>query len=185
MDNIEVFLRLFSSQSVAGRVIKRQTTYWDIQLLTGTENLLWRVSFSKKAERQVPNSTFTSVLFTNMHPILTNYQENWSWIHISKPHPNPRKIIEGIEFLVSKQTLGYRSANEYLNNVAMDVLSIGYGLLITAPDSIISKVASYLQIEAIIFTVLACNRIQHPEQLALLLGDGYIIAPKIDANEIS
>lgn len=184
MNDIEVFLKLFSSQSVTGRVIKRQTTYWDVQLLTGSENSLWRISFSKRAERRVSDSTFTFVSFTNKHPILINYQENWSEIYVSNPCPNPNKIIEFIDHFVSQQTLGYRSANEYLNNVAVNVLSSGYGLLITAPNSIIAGVASYLQKESIVFMVLACNRVQHPEQFALLLGDEYIIASKIVVNEI-
>jgi hypothetical protein len=186
MSDTIIFLNLFASESVAGRILKRQTTYWDVQILTDSDDSHWRISFSKKAERQVPSSTFASASLTNNHPLLINYQEGWSSVAIYKsPQSDPDRIIEGINSVVFQQTLGYRPANQYLSNVATQVLTYGYGELVSAPNSIISSLIPFVQQAGILYTILAGGGlIQHPEQFVLLLGNGYIIAPKIVVHKI-
>ncbi len=189
MSDTTIFLDQFTSASVAGRILKRQATYWDVQMLTGSDDSIWRISFSKKAERQLPSNPFASASLTNNHPLLINYQEKWSSVAIYKsPQSNPDRIIKGINSIVLQQTLGYRSAKQYLSSIATDVLTSGYGELVRAPNSIISSLIPFVQQAGILYTILVSggpiNLIQHSEQFALLLGNGYIIASKIDVNKI-
>ena len=189
MSDTTIFLDQFTSEFVTGRILKQQATYWDVQMLTGSDDSIWRISFSKKAERQLPSSPFASASLKNNHPLLINYQEKWSSVAIYKsPQSNPDRIIKDINSIVLQQTLGYRSANQYLSNVATDVLTSGYGELVGAPNSIISSLIPFVQQAGILYTILVSGGpihfIQHSEQFALLLGNGYIIAPKIDVNKI-
>jgi hypothetical protein len=189
------FLQLFASGTAQGCLVKRQTTYWDIQVSIGPTITLWRVTFPMGAERRVPKGCFSSALLYDQHPLLHNYQEPWGQVYTSGSHPKPDELIDQIAQLIDRETLGYRSASLYLNSVARAVLADGHGLLLNAPISLVSLIIPFLQSEGLNPYLLppaltpkrevtVQNTIQATIQ-ALLLGNGYIIASSLVATQLN
>jgi hypothetical protein len=190
MIDLTNFLQLFASGSAQGRLVKRQTTYWDIQVSTDSTITLWHVTFPMGVERRTSRGCFSSALLYDQHPLLLNYQEPWEHVYTSGSHPKPDELIDQIVQLIDRETLGYRSASQYINSVARSVLADGHGLLLNAPISLASIIIPVLQNEGIApyFLHRALTPVlQAPIRAAtqaLLLGDGYILASSLVATQL-
>ena len=123
-----------------GTITRRQTTYWELCSASGN---LWRFHFRAKAEIRFFDSRFSKLELVDAHPILEQYVEPWAQLFFSGVPSDPRAIVKVIGDRIVAASSGWRSIEEYVNNV--EYLRRGYGLFMTAPKAFVSIAAAVLR----------------------------------------
>lgn len=125
-----------------GRISRRQTTYWDLQP-AGAGGL--RVHFTGKEETRFESAQYDRAELVDSHPLLIAYQEPWASLYIADASRCGARLGEDIEALVVKASGGWRHAAEYFGAPTDLVVRLGFGLLLSAPESIVRMAAAVVR----------------------------------------
>lgn len=160
----------------AGRIEKRQTTYWSVRTKTGR----WKIHFSGKKEVRFVHPDFMTVKFTSEHPLLNHYQQHWGKLCVSARTRDPVAVLRQLEAIVLASSNGYRQLTDYLNGsteVANAVLTQGFGCILEAPESVVLQSKEALERDRLRPTIIARYRIEEEQDLRVLfLGENLIVA---------
>lgn len=181
---------------LAGQILKRQTTYWEIAFPgDGVQSSqIWRVNFLQKKEFVFQNEHFPHSRLIDAqldsHPLLIDYQQWWGDLYVSSPAMNPKDAIALLDTLIHEETAGWRPLKRYLNAMADISLREGYGLLLHGPRALVDKAQVLLAGMGITTHIFQpkpaitsqSKRAITPVQL-LLLGSNYIIAGSFTAEQ--
>jgi hypothetical protein len=161
--------------SGAGRIRRRQTTYWDLETNEGS---LVRVHFTHKQEARFSGCEYERVELRREHPLLEQYRQAWASVFVTGAKGVGDSVEAELAGRVFRATAGWRGAGEYLDRGGSGALSVGFGLLMRAPEPIAliaAEVVGGLGAQASIVP-------EHRAKLdprrceALLLGRSFVIA---------
>jgi hypothetical protein len=116
-----------------GHVVRRQTTYWELQADAGS---LVRVHFTHKQETRFTNADYDGVDLADEHPLLTGYRQRWASVFVTDAKRCAAGFATELAARLGQATDGWRTAQEYLALGGNGVLRDGYGLLMRAPEPI-------------------------------------------------
>lgn len=161
-----------------GRVVGRQTTYWDLQADAGT---LVRVHFTHKHETRFTRADYDAVNLADEHPLLNGYRQRWASVFVTGAERCAAGFASELSARVGQATDGWRTAQEYLALGGDGVLRHGYGLLMRAPEPIALVAADVLRafgaVPSIVLDPVPGVSGREPERVrALLLGRDFVIA---------
>lgn len=154
-----------------GRIIRRQTTYWT---LAGAEGQTWRMHFRGKVGLDFTKPEFNSITFTQQHPLLLHYQDEWTQLYFSNAPKEPQQLLERLKLAVVEHTNGWRRFEEYANQGAK--LTDGFGLLHEGPRSLLEHLAELLRENGIVPSILPSARGRERDLSVVILGSAYMIA---------
>lgn len=161
-----------------GKIVKRQTTYWDVELDVGGIPEIWRIDFKRKREFRFVTPEFGSMEIRNAHWALDEYvAEAWEALYVSSPTSDVDGVLRSLATVVSEHTNGWRTLSHYLNDLGdpRTILSGGYGLLLRGPSSLARKVSDVLTMHGIANNILLAFS-KPVKTKALLLGENFVIA---------
>lgn len=154
----------------AGTIVQRQTTYWTLRTTRGAR---WRVRFVGKVEIRFSNPAYPWVRHFDEHPALAHHNGTWSGVYLASPVVDHARFAEALSCRITEMTGGWRCFGEYLNQ--RDVLQLGYGLLMSAPDDVVAACTAMLQERGTRYSVLPERR-RDARYQALVLGPNLIVA---------
>jgi hypothetical protein len=161
-----------------GRIVLRQTTYWEVQSDSGTH---WRIHFRGKLEMRFRCPDFASVELFHSHPILVNHVEPWCDVYF-KGHPaDPGDLEDALAKTTHRVTEGWRDVAEYRNAAAP--FSGGYGLAVRAPTSL-GRAAEADMIRALLSTSSICSGTQSKRCVVLVFDKSYVVAERFRFEEL-
>jgi hypothetical protein len=161
-----------------GRVVRRQTTYWELQADAGS---LVRVHFTHKQETRFTGAKYDRAALADEHPLLDGRRQRWASVFVTDAKRCGVDVAAELATRVDRATDGWRSAQEYFALGGTSVLREGYGLLMRAPEPIAAIAADVLQAFGAAPSVVL-DRVPRasgrpPQHLrALLLGRDFVIA---------
>jgi len=159
-----------------GHVVRRQTTYWELQLATGS---VVRVHFTSKQETRFDSASYEQIALFDSHPLLIDYEQHWSSLFVSQAQHCGSRLLDELAAGVDRATNGWRGADEYLSlggNTAT-VLREGDGLLLRAPETIglmAAEIVRHLGATPSLVpdhAALACRRFR-----VLVIGRDFVVA---------
>jgi hypothetical protein len=132
--------------SVPGTIGTRQATYWDLEFTRPSSSLAVRVHFIGKVEYHYVSPQFSELSLSREHPVLADYREPFRQLFLSKPAPAPEVVVEQLAELVRTWSGGWRPVERYANPqcTPLSVLREGYGLLISAPATLVGAAEQLL-----------------------------------------
>ncbi|HTV25425.1 MAG TPA: hypothetical protein VMG12_42310 [Polyangiaceae bacterium] len=155
---------------VPGRIERRQTTSWTLQLEAGGA---WRVHFRPAVEVHFATSEFAQAELAASHPVLAEHREPWLELYFDGKPSDAGALELAVASAVERASDGWRGLERYRNPSAP--LADGYGLLLRAPQSVTLAVRGELERAG-----LACSLVESREpragSQALLLGRSFIVA---------
>lgn len=160
----------------AGRIVARRTTYWVLQPDRGAQ---LRVHFSGKREARCVAPVYEAVELFDDHPVLQEYEADWSSLFVSDVRAAPADIFERIAASVEAATHGWRGLAEYARDSHIrEVLRVGHGLLMRGPSEVVRGVAEVLTGAGVTQSVVGEWRARGGAMrpLVLLLGRNFIVA---------
>jgi hypothetical protein len=161
--------------SRAGRITRRQTTYWELEANDGS---LFRVHFTHEREARFSAGAYERIELEREHPLLDQYRTPWASVFVTGTRGVSESIEAELARRVSRATTGWRGAGEYLALGGRGAVTAGFGLLMRAPEplaAIAAEVVQGLGAEASIVPDHGTK--PNPRRYeALLLGRSYIIA---------
>ena len=165
-------------------ILKRQTTYWDLEVHPGGSRC--RVHFLDKAEFEFADSAADRVTVCSTHPLLIEYEEPEDSLYISTSTPEPVSALNALRELCDQRFRGWRPLDHYLNDLvpAEGILSDGYGLLLRGPRTFVSAAAALfadLGVSAQIHHGTAPRRALQ----VLELGRSYVVAEHFQFEPIA
>jgi len=158
----------------AGRVTRRQTTFWDLQ--TQSAGLV-RVHFSHKEEMAFASAEYDRLELADEHPLLAAYRQPWASVFVTEAKRCGAGLLPELAARIRLASGGWRTAEEYLKLGGRGVLHEGHGLLLRAPEPIAAMVAAALQSAGAVPSVVLdpAGRLRRPVR-ALVLGKSFVIA---------
>ncbi|MEM5789765.1 MAG: hypothetical protein AAGU11_20815 [Syntrophobacteraceae bacterium] len=164
------------------RIVKRQTTYWDING-PGEDT---RVHFIEKLEFHFETGSFDSYSITREHPVLVDYQLPWQSIFVSSSATNPTVILEHMAFTIRDIVGPWRNVGRYLNPEfdPVAILKTGWGLLFEGPISLCSAVAECLDTANVHFSAIPSMPARWPVE-AFIAGSSFVVAKAFRLESIS
>jgi hypothetical protein len=161
------------------RITLRQTTFWDFLCAEGVS----RVHFKGKREFRVAEDDVASFEVLSDHPLLGHYTEGHTAIYVAGASLQPDHALAELEEAVLSATAGWRYTEPYLNAASLAVLTSGYGMLFSGPESIGKLVGAVLAKLEVEFTVLPAGGAPKPMQL-LLAGGNFVIASEFRIEKL-
>lgn len=114
-----------------GRIVRRQTTYWDLAPHTGGR---FRVHFKDKTELAFAGADYETVELAAKHPLLLDYEDPWRDAFVAGTPINPRELTDRLDQQLRALTEGWRELADYATpEWAIGRLTEGHGLLMRAP----------------------------------------------------
>ena len=161
-----------------GHVVRRQTTYWELQADSGS---LVRVHFTRKQEMRFTSAEYASVDLADEHPLLNAYRQPWASVFVTDAKRCTGKFAAELAARVGQATEGWRTAQEYLGLGGNGVLREGYGLLMRAPEPIALIAADVLQafgaVPSVALDHVPRASTREPQRVrALRMGRDFVIA---------
>lgn len=162
----------------AGRIARRQTTYWEVETEQGE---LWRIHFRGKLEARFHQSEFSCPQLLTSHPLLSNHIEPWCDVYFNGRPTNAVLLEAAIVQVVDHVTDGWRQAREYRNQQAS--FDGRYGLAMRAPVAIALAV-EVAMIQASLSTSIIESQASPKCPVLLLLGRSYVVAEELRFERI-
>ena len=154
------------------QILRAQTTFWELRDASGVR----RITFVGKEEWHLDWKPADSFAILDEHPLLLDYTEPWSSIFISGTHPSPEVVAEDLRHIIATMLAGWRQPSTYLTKTdAARMLHEGYGLLLSAPQSVSAAASSLLGSAGIPHRVLATRWAAGAHRL-LLIGSSFVVA---------
>jgi hypothetical protein len=155
------------------RITYRQTKYWDFSDASGVK----RVHFVDKSEQSFVSADCDTFSILSEHLILLDYLESWSSVYIASKAKQPEIIYERLIADIASVNGNWRPQAYYFNSQVRPVklLSDGYGLLMTGPQTIVSRASLVLTSAGLRHTVLPAQSSRWPMK-ALIAGRNFVIA---------
>ena len=186
--------------SACGRILKRRTTYVQVEMGVPQANLpprRYRIDYIRKRDLYLEDAAFQAAAVEGNHPLLLDYVEPSLAIYINSVHAMPHRLLEELTDLTDKHFNGFRSFWKYANTLGPEaMLRCGHGLLLEGPASLVWKASDILRTHAVRHGVWdqrqplsderrAAHEAAHaaflregavdPKLFALLLGRYYVI----------
>lgn len=155
-----------------GRIVKCQTTYWELEARSGTT---FRVYFKGKEEFFFAGEDYPSVAILDEHPLLLDFHEPNLDLYVAGRPIDAGKVVNQIDARIQSMTDGWRTLERYVNVSPETLLAGGHGLFMRAPESICTAVTEVLK-DAGIGATTPGRRLEGGRQRLLLLGRSYVIA---------
>jgi len=152
-----------------GKIARQQTTYWDLRTPGGD---IWRAHFKSKMESRYVHPTFSKAVLAQQHPVLNQYAEPWKELYFKGQIDDPDRVMQILATRILEATTGWRAVDEYLEHAN---LSIGYGLLMRAPSSLVTVASHALNEHGIATSILEYAR-KSVDPRVLVLGDSFVVA---------
>lgn len=153
----------------AGRITKRQTTYWNI--LDGRGNA-WRVHFRRKVETRFVGSEYSELMITVDHPVLMDHEEHFATLYFTGKPVAQEVTEEELRLEVRRVTEGWRHYEDY--RCGAD-LAGGFGMLAEGPEIVMAAMANVLSRSGVKPSTIIWQQMKR-DRLALLLGRNFVIA---------
>lgn len=161
-------------------ITRRQSTFWDF---TGSE-LVARVHFIAKKEFGFVESSVPEFRFEEQHPLLVDYGSGWTQIFVSSPAAQPALLLEKIDQSIKSESQQWRSLAGYREpDVALEVLTCGYGSVCSVPDSIAGGIASLLREGGVRFTAISSHG-PSGNFRAMIAGRNWVVAEFFRVEEL-
>jgi len=114
------------------RIVRRQTTNWDVEVNSRGEVALYRIHFHRKREACFVEAAFRNLAISDSHPVLAQYGEAWARVFVAAPARDADGTISALDGEIRALSEGWRSLADYSNPSASvaDILSSGQGLVI-------------------------------------------------------
>lgn len=161
----------------AGRVARRQTTFWELQ--TEASGLV-RVHFSRKQEMRFTNAEYDRAALVDEHSLLNAHRQQWASVFVTDAARCDSAFLADLASRISAVTDDWRSAEEYLALGGNNVLRAGYGLLLRAPEPIAAIAAAALETIGAVPSVVAEHARKPPRPVrALVMGKNFVIAEAV------
>ena len=156
------------------KIMRRQTTFWDIQDSEGSQ----RLHFTGKKEQRFVSAEFAQWEIFDAHPVLAHHREPWRSMYFAAPCENPAALIEVIKAKVRDLSQGWRGAAEYFNPhfETEKLLRTGSGLLMEAPSTVAEAIAEILRERGLRETLHASNAPPVLGLKAWVGGRNYVVA---------
>jgi hypothetical protein len=155
-----------------GSIEQRRTSYWVLQPDLG-EPL--RVHFSGKREHRLRATRYASLELCAVHSVLSDYTEVRASLFVSGAEGCDPAMLTELEQCVDRTTKGWRQLREYLAGAGRTILTSGSGLLMTAPQSVVTAAADVVRRHGAKASVLSERALQ-PDARVLLMSDTFIVA---------
>ena len=157
-----------------GTIVKRQTTYWEVRAADGA---VFRIHFRGKVEVAFTSAECTGVELSTRHPLLALYDEPSRSLYISGTPIDPPTLVDRLDRLIREGSRGWRGLADHSGgrDHVERLLRAGYGLLMSAPESVCAVVAAALE-DAAVRTSILDGAPARPGNRLLLLGASYLIA---------
>jgi hypothetical protein len=173
-----------------GRVLRRQTTYWELESRAGAR---YRVHFSELRERRFRSDQYDAVSLFAVHPLLAHHDQPWASLYVSRAEALAGHITK-LEGLADAYTDSWRSLREYTSGghgtrrdfTEQDVttgaehlrrvIRFGYGLLAEGPAALMNVLAAQVEALGVVATVQAGGRPPARSAQLLLLSSSFLIA---------
>jgi len=158
-----------------GRVVRRQSTFWDLIGRNATDQ--WRARFIGKSEFHFVDSVFESVTLVAEHPVLMDYHEPMDTLFISSSANDPDAVLHELEVGAEKHFAGWRAMVRYLNPdfPARDLLFTGSGMLLRAPRTYVESCSEILDERGVRSESIRGSAPRKATK-ALLLDSNFIVA---------
>ena len=167
---------------VSYSITKRQTTYWDLSL----GQSVTRIHFDGKEEFRFVQAMVQSFTVVKVHPVLIDYQFAWESVFISSVSAKPQELLDRLKEAITTVLRDWHGASRYLNSPD-DVLGLlrgGYGLLLSAPMPISSKVCEVLTEAGVRFTHLPAGGPRWPRE-ALVADGNFVVARSFRIEQLA
>lgn len=167
-----------------GRVVRRQTTFWDADLQSGMRRV--RIHFRGKAEVWSPEDEFEVIRIVTAHPLLEDYGTVHSQLYIATALDQPDELIRTMQAHVQHRSRGWRSAAHYFNEFVgpEPVLRGGHGLLLEGPHALVEELEKIVASFGIRTNTLSSER-RTRELQALLLAPSFVVADEFLLEELN
>jgi hypothetical protein len=158
-----------------GVIVRRQTTYWDIQTAAGQGH---RLHFRDRYEKGFVEASYPSVELLDQHPLLARHTsaEDGS-VFVSGRAAAPSALVAELERALRDRSAGWRGlADHDASRVSAGrVLTAGYGLLLRGPLASCDLAVATLARAGVDASTVA-SRSRPADVRVLLLGRSFVIA---------
>lgn len=163
-------------------ITQRQTTYWDLS--EGPS--VTRIHFDGKEEFHFVGTTVQSYTVVQDHPVLIDYQFAWQSVFLSSACTEPQEVLDRLKEEITAALQDWHGASRYLNSSvdALELLRGGYGLLLSAPVPISSKVCDVLTEVGLRFTLLPAKGPRWPRE-ALVADGNFVVAHSFRIEQLA